>query len=307
MNDRDDLAADYMTLFRGRGDAHGAWEGGCKRASVNIATYRGHLEGTEFIGVYPVVPMRGEARCVWGCSDIDVDDLDSARNLQTAFMLKQITAWVEKTRKGYHVWVFSTTSVTAATMRRAFLAAHQAVDLPPKEVNPKQETVGAGFGNYVRLPYPNEYSHEPYQGQYNDINVRYMLDDDDQRMPFSAFVMSAISTRATPEQLESIAALWIPPPKFDVNYDTTVTADTMELIHKAGAFAYVIWRDGPKNGSDRSLSLYKIAMQCRENNLTPPEAVEVVRSADLRWGKFHLRQDPDKELYRLVSKVYGHG
>lgn len=306
MTEYDDLVADFMTLFRGRGDAHGTWEGGCKRTRVNIDTYRGHLDGTEFIGVYPVVPMRGEARCVWGCSDIDVDDIDAARNLQTAFSLKQITAWVEKTRKGYHVWVFSTTSVTAATMRRAFLAAHQAVDYPPKEVNPKQETVGAGFGNYVRLPYPNEYGPQPYRGEYDDIHVRYMLDDEDQRMPLSAFVMSAITERATPEQLDSIAGLWTPPPRNEVNFDAHVTEEVRQLLSKVGGLAVVIWRDGPKPGSDRSITLYRLAALCCDGGLTAPETVEVIRSADMRWGKFHLRNDPDKEIYRLVSKVYQH-
>lgn len=307
MNEYDDLVADFMTLFRGRGDAHGTWSGGCRRTTVNIETYRGHLDGTEFIGVYPVVPMRGEPRCVWGCSDIDVDDLDAARNLQAAFDLKNINAWVEKTRKGYHVWVFSTTSVSAATMRRAFLAAHQAVNYPPKEVNPKQESVGAGFGNYVRLPYPNEYGPQPYQGQYNDIHVRFMLDDDDQRMPFSAFVMSAVNTRCTPEQLESIASLWVPPPRTDVNFDAAVTSEVVELLERVGGLAKVIWRDGPKPGGDRSLTLYRLAWLCRNAELSPAEAVEVVSSADFRWGKFHMRPDPDKHIHNMIAKVYSHG
>lgn len=307
MNEHDDIVADFVTLFRGRGDAHGTWEGGCKRTPVTAETYRGHLYGTEFIGIYPVVPMRGEARCVWGCSDIDIDDLDAARNLQTAFAVKQIDAWVEKTRKGYHVWVFSTSTVTAATMRRAFLAAHQAVDYPAKEVNPKQESVGAGFGNYVRLPYPNEYGPQPYRGEYNDIHVRFMLDDDDQRMPLSAFVMTAIASRATPEQLESIASLWVAPQRNEVNFDASTTDEAYALVCRAGGLANIIWRDGPRAGSDRSITLFRLAVVCRDSNLTPSETVEVIRSADLRWGKFHMRPDPDKEIYRLVSKVYGHG
>ena len=307
MNEYNDIVADYLTLFRGRGDAHGTWPGGCKRAPVTLETYRGHLDGTEFIGVYPVVPMRGEPRCVWGCSDIDVDDLDAARNLQAAFDLKQITAWVEKTRKGYHVWVFCTTSVPAATMRRAFLAAHQAVNYPPKEVNPKQEAIGNGFGNYVRLPYPNEYGPQPYRGEYNDIHVRYMLDDDDQRMPLSAFVMSAVNTRCTPEQLESIANLWVPPPRHEVNFDTAVTEDTHNLVRRAGGLAYVVWRDGPKPGGDRSLTLYRLTSYCRDSGLNPAEAVSVIKSADLRWGKFHLRNNGDDMINKMVSKVYGHG
>jgi len=306
MINNDELIGDYMTLFRGRGDAHGTWEGGCKREMVTIDKFRNHLAGAELIGVYPVVPMRGEARCVWGCSDIDVDDMDAAFNLSMAFRIKQVTAWVEKTRKGYHVWVFSTKSVTAATMRRAFLAAHQAIDYPAKEVNPKQEHVGAGFGNYVRLPYPNAFGGLSADHNYNDVHVRYMIDETGNPLSLGFFVNHAIKDRAEPEQLEVLASLYKPPviPQYEYA-DGPVSSDIMSLVHKAGGMAYVIWRDGPKNGADRSLSLWKIALQCRDNNLSPPEAVQVVKSADLRWGKYHLRPDPDTEINRMIAKVYG--
>lgn len=304
MINNDELVADFMTLFRGRGDAHGTWEGGCKRVPVSEDTYRNHLAGAELVGVYPVVPMRGEARCVWGCSDIDVDDMDAAFNLATAFRIKQVTAWVEKTRKGYHVWVFTTKSVTAATMRRAFLAAHQAINYPAKEVNPKQEQVGAGLGNYVRLPYPNAFGGADLP--YDDVHVRYMIDENGHPYSLGFFVNHAIKDRAEPEQLEVLASLYKPPviPQYEY-HGGPVSDDIMSLVHKAGGMAYVIWRDGPKNGADRSLSLWKIGLQCRDNGLSPAEAIQVVKSADLRWGKYHLRPDPELEISRMVGKIYG--
>jgi len=303
-----ELVDNFVTLFRGRGDAHGTWEGGCKRVGVSTETFLKHLNGEELIGVYPVVPMHGEARCVWGCTDIDVDDLDAARNLQTAFKIKDIDAWVEKTRKGYHVWVFATQTVSAATMRRAFLAAHQAIDYPAKEVNPKQESVGSGFGNYVRLPYPNAFGQvHAHLAAYNDLGVRYMLDDNDNKMPLEVFVMLAIQSRTSPDKLDSIAQLWVPPPTREVAYDDSVDADARTLATKVGALGYVVWRDGPKPGADRSLTLYRLTMYCRDADLTPAEAALVIKSADLRWGKFFMRPDPDKEIYRLVTKVYGNG
>jgi hypothetical protein len=295
-----------MTLFRGRGDAHGTWEGGCKREIVTIEKFRNHLAGHELIGIYPVVPMRGEPRCVWGCSDIDVDDMDSAFNLATAFAVKGIKAWVEKTRKGYHVWVFSTRTVLAATMRRAFLAAHQAINYPAKEVNPKQEQIGNGLGNYVRLPYPNAFGELTADHHYNDVHVRYMIDEEGHKLSLGMFVSNAIQRRAEPEELEILASFYKPPAISTFEYqEQQVTDDIMSLVHRAGGMAYVIWRDGPKNGSDRSLSLWKIAMQCRDNDLTPSEAVEVVRSADLRWGKYWMRKDPDMEIHRMIAKAYG--
>lgn len=301
MNEIDNITSDFMTLFRGRGDVYGGWQGACIRKPLNDETFNRHLNGEELVGVYPLVPISNEYRCVWGCSDIDIDDLDAARNLETAFAMKGIKAWVEKTRKGYHIWVFSTKSVTAPVMRRAFLAAHQVIDYPPTEVNPKQENPNGGFGNYVRLPYPSALN---FDKDNIDTIFRYMLDDDDKQMSLQEFVPLALQSRATPEQLETIAGLWIAPPTHEVRF-TEPDFDTRELLKKVDGIVYTIWRDGPSPGSDRSLTLYRLACKARDVGLTADEVAALVKSADLRWGKFYTRPDPDKEIFRLVSKVFG--
>ena len=291
-----------MTLFRGRGDAYGTWQGGCMRKPLTTESFWRHLHGEELIGVYPIVPIGDEYRCVWGCSDIDVDDIDAARNLQTAFALKGITAWVEKTRKGYHVWVFSTKTVTAATMRRAFLAAHQAVNYPPTEVNPKQENAKGGLGNYVRLPYPSALD---FDQDREETRWRYVLDDNDLPVALHSFVPMAIAQRATPEQLEEIASIYKPPATNNVVINDIVDQDVVALVGRLSGLAYTIWRDGPKAGSDRSLTIYKFAALVSEQGFTPEEAYVLIQSADMRWGKFYMRPDPDKEITRLVMRVYG--
>ena len=184
----------FLTLFRGRGDAHGTWEGGCARKPLTQESFWRHLHGVELIGVYPVVPMPDSERCVWGCSDIDVDDLDAALNLQLAFNMKQIPAWVEKTRKGYHIWVFTNKTVTASTMRRAFLAAHQVIDYPPTEVNPKQEELRGGLGNYVRLPYPSALN---FDEERVETKFRYMLDVEGIPLTRPSSATASRSARAT--------------------------------------------------------------------------------------------------------------
>ena len=80
----------YISLFRGRGDAYGSWEGGCVRKPLDAHTFERHLKGEELIGVYPLIPYKSSWWVPWGCTDIDVDDLDSARNLQLAFTIKGI-------------------------------------------------------------------------------------------------------------------------------------------------------------------------------------------------------------------------
>lgn len=285
----------FVNLFRGRGDAYGAWEGGCIRRPLTTETFRNHLLGDELIGVYPLVPFKGTWWVAWGCSDIDVDDLDAARNLQTAFKAKGITAWVEKTRKGYHVWVFADSLVHAATMRRAFLAAHEAIGYPAKEVNPKQESAGNGLGNYVRLPYPNGFGELP--------QVRYIMDDDDKPMPIVDFLDAASSSCATMTELEEIAKLWKPPTRhYITNLETN--ADVRTVLTKIGAVPYVMWRDGPMEGNDRSGTLFRLSCKMRDVNIPANEALLVLRSADQRWGKFYMRPDGEQELIKIVERSY---
>lgn len=292
----DSVIAKFIELFRGRADVYGAWEGGCVRKQLTRETFERHLNGEELIGVYPIVPRQGQHFCVWGCSDIDIDDLDSARNLQTALKIKDITSWVEKTARGYHVWVFADTLVSASTMRRALLAAHQAIDYPAKEVNPKQEELKGGVGNYVRLPYPN--------GLYQLPVNRFVLDDEDRPMSLEKFVNSAVLFTAGTPELESVASLYKPP----VQQTVTFSEDTPELRHVFGkitAVPYVIWRDGPNEGMDRSSTLFKLASFLKNDGLSPEEVLVVVASADRRWGKFHQRTSGDKDLQHLVEKAFG--
>jgi hypothetical protein len=302
MIETEDISGDFMTLFRGRGDAYGSWSGGCIRKQLTPESFWRHLHGVELIGVYPAVPFPNDERCVWGCTDIDVDDLDAALNLQLAFSMKKVRAWIEKTRKGYHIWVFTNKTVSPSAMRRAFLAAHQAIDYPANEVNPKQENLRGGLGNYVRLPYPSALN---FDDERVETKFRYMLDDECKQMTLHQFVPLALEARATPEQIESIASLYIPPAQKAVVTNHTDSVDVQELVNKLHPYQYIIWRDGPLVGSDRSITLFKFASMIRDQGYSPDEAYKLVESADLRWGKFYKRPDPDKEIARLVKRVYG--
>lgn len=290
------IVQDFLTLFRGRGDAYGSWEGGCVREKVNEDTFLRHLTGEEKVGIYPCVPNGDVTICAWGCSDIDVDDLDAARNLQTALLMKNVYSWVEKTRKGYHVWVFATVPVKAATMRRALLAAHEACNYPAKEVNPKQENTGTKLGNYVRLPYPGELT-EP-------CAERFVLDGEENRMELAQFVSRALANRATPDTLESVAQMYRPPVMRSVAFDAPID-EVAPLLKRIPALPFIIWRDGPIEGGDRSTTLYRLAHRLSETDLSPTEAFSIVRNADMRWGKFHLRPDGDKEIEKMIRRAFG--
>jgi len=289
------LLEDFIQLFRGRGDAYGGWEGVCVRRPLTPQVFESHLNGSELIGVYPLVPFEGGWGCVWGCTDIDVDDLDAARNLQMALSMKNIVSWVERTRKGYHVWVFANTLVPASTMRRALLSAHQAINYPAKEVNPKQEDPGSGFGNYVRLPYPKGYAGIPEN--------RYVMDDDDKPLELERFIDLAIINRNNREELQDIADLFRLPPVQQIRI-SEVSHDVKLLLRRASAIPFLMWRDGPLEGSDRSSTLIRMAYRLKDDNFQPDEVFSLVRSADERWGKFYLRPDGDKEIANIVQKVF---
>jgi hypothetical protein len=212
-----------------------------------------------------------------------------------AFAIKDIKAWVEKTRKGYHIWVFADSLVPAATMRRAFLAAHQAINYPAKEVNPKQESAGTGYGNYVRLPYPNA-----YEGR---LDERIILDEEDNPMGLHSFLSEALQHRTTISHLEGIAELYRAPQRVHAVQEEA-SGDVRTLLRKAGAVPYVIWRDGPLEGTDRSSTLFRLACKLRDNDVTAGEALSILRSADGRWGKFYLRADGEQELIKIVERSY---
>lgn len=296
-----DTLTGFAKLFRGRTDVYGHEEGRCVKQALTPDVLQRHLQGTEAIGVYPMVPYRGDFYVVWGCSDIDVEDLAAARNIQQALQAAGVHAWVERSRsKGYHVWVFAESPVTAAAMRRMLLCAHQVADYPAREVNPKQETLTANkYGNYVRLPYYNA----------ADLGTihRRILDDNDQPMPLDAFLEAAMSNRTPADVINRLASLWKAPAQPAHSVDTTVTGD--ETLDDAMRFlsplGKVIWRDGPLPERDRSSTLTKLAHECFRSNMPPSMCKIVLRTADRRWGKYHLRADGgDMELDKLVVRAY---
>ena len=281
----------FYDLFRGRTDAYGTWEGGCVRTPIHIEAFKRHLYGEELIGIYP---LTDESTVRWGCSDIDVDDYDSAYNLSIAFKVKGVPSFIEKTRRGYHIWVFADDWVPAPIMRRAFLAAHEAVQVPAKEVNPKQEDA-SGLGNYVRLPYPDGINGIPEN--------RYMLNELERPIPLQDFLDTASFNRVTVHMLEPLALMY--KPRTVRRYVSTyATADVKSALRKGNALVYYIWKNGPSEKFDRSNTLVRLAHKCQESGMNADNAFIVVTDADKRWGKFHQRPDGQEQIEKIISIAY---
>ena len=290
MNDATEI---FMSLFGGRTDAHGTWEGGSKKSPVSYETFAKHLYGEELIGIYP---LTDGSTVRWGCSDIDIDDLDSARNLQVAFGMKSIPSFVEKTVRGFHVWVFANDWIPASIMRRAFLSAHEVIGLAPKEVNPKQEQVN-GLGNYVRLPYPGGIDYIP--------ESRYMLfKKDDTPMTLKQFLESAQESRVNINLLRPLAEKHRPKTRAVLDQLQT-SASVQEALTHVNAFVKNIWREGPFESRDRSNTLCKMVHKMHEHGTPMNMAYIILADADKRWGKFHLRTDCVEQLVKIVEDIYG--
>jgi hypothetical protein len=281
----------FMSIFDGRRDAYGAWEGFSVPKPVNYTTYAEHLYGKELIGIYP---LRDDAMVKWGCSDIDTDDLDAARNLQTALMVKGVHSYVEKTRRGYHVWVFADSWIPAPIMRRALLAAHEAIDYPAKEVNPKQEQA-TGLGNYVRLPYPNGMNEMPEN--------RYMLTPSDSPMEFDDFIGEVEEHLVSVHQLKPLADMHNPRRRAVID-PIIVSANVREALAYVDGYVVNIWKHGPLEGRDRSNTLCKMVHRMHEQGTPIQYAFAILKDADRRWGKFNQRPDCDEQLTKIIQDIY---
>lgn len=295
-----EIISAFVTLFRGRGDCYGSESGGCVRERLSVDVFTKHLTTGPSIGVYPAVPTDGEAICVWGCSDIDIEDIEAAKLLKRTLESAGVHAWIERSRsKGYHVWVFAENAVPAEDMRRMLLVAHQVADYPAREVNPKQSDVSASkVGNYVRLPYPSGLTENPLR--------RTILDEDDQPIPLREF-LQLVSTRRTPvDEIRRIASMYVPPKKTHVVFDLGTSEDLDSALRMASPLARIIWRDGPLPSQDRSKALMRLAYVCANSGITPSMCHVIIVDADKRWGKFHMRGEAGMEqINKIVERAYG--
>jgi hypothetical protein len=290
----------FFRLFRGRGDVIARWD--TMRPAYGTVvreTFEQHLKSADqrdWIGVYPLLGNL----CSWGCVDIDVDDLPLAQRLQGALKYKDVPAWIEKTDKGYHVWVFPEEPlVEATTMRGALMAACKAIGYEPREVNPKQ-TKAAKIGNWVRLPYNGWLSTHP---QKDALTCRRIIG-------VGMEELKAIDAkgRAPVPALEAIAKLWVEPERNSIELGEAPPMSE-DLRQKLSGRAYTIWKEGPRFPSartgklDRSETMVKLAHQLAADGLKPEEAFTVLASA--YWNKYLDRPDHDEQVLKIVEGAYG--
>ena len=296
----------FMHLFRGRGDAYGSWAGPrAVREPCTPEHFEKHLTSADpedWIGTYNVIGKM----CSWGCVDIDSDDLPLAHNIRMALWRQDVPSWIERTTRGYHVWVFPLGElVDASIMRRALIAACQAVSYTPKEIFPKQTRVsGEGLGNWVRLPYNGWYSEAGFESRRFVEHVDFL---DHHADAFVALMERMDTDRAHPDDLERLGEMLPLVHRRHVHIDTQRGLDIEPLVTKLGGIIHKLWRDGPRFGHDRSSTLARLAHECHEAGVSTDDAFAICATADDRWGKGFLeRGESGVEIMRkIIENAYG--
>lgn len=264
-----------------------------------------------------------------------------AKNVVTALDVLGHRGWVELTKsEGYHVWLFAESWVDARVMRSVLLLAHQLADVPAYEVNPKDALGATELGNYVNLPYARGWVDLTAPRVQRDGRRRCMIDlSTGEPVALPTFVQLALQGRSSHDSLHETAALYVPPPPpapvtmrpfsgrlvdpgyrtidgkyVPGNVDVVTSSKDIEdeelrsCVEQLSGKGFVIWRDGPNQGG-RALTLFRLGVECRDDGLSPDEAMVVLVDADWRWGKFMSGVDGHTNGIRyiedIVRKVYG--
>ena len=335
----DEAAANsFGNVFQGFPHAYGTDSGGCRWAPVSTELLERHLEGSEMIGIYPMVydPLKRRSgpagfiqsdpdadprpiypdmerdlwMCTWGAIDIDEGDVDSeviAKNAVKLFSALGITAWLERSRsKGYHVWVFAEEWIPVTLMRKALQGVMQLAGGDYDAVYPKSDWLDGPPGNYVRLPY----------GGARPQGRQIIINSSGEPYDIWDFIIGAEAERTPIEDLERAAELYqdhepdLPPPR-DYSKEPLMRIDGSRLR----GLALMMYRNGPVDyyrqhgaGHGRHGFLNRFARAMFESGFDRGDVVSWTNDLDSRLGqwyeegpKFMGRRDADRQMERLVD------
>ena len=251
-----------------------------------------HLNEKLALGVYPLWQRNGVWMVNWCAVDLDDGENSSvhADNLIALLEKTGIQSWKETSKsKGYHVWVYLTEPVAATVARKALIGACRIVDVPTREVYPKQTSLNEGaLDNCLRLPYPehrNPGRHEVYDPSKTDSF--FSLEE---------FVDAAWASRTSPGLLRSLLRFFEATEPKAPQYKPGNRED--------GDFkgnAKTIWEQG--EFSDRSEAMYAFASSLLWQEYSPDATLDWLRRLDERLEKFVDRADREKQLENIVSKA----
>lgn len=118
--------------------------------------YKGHVDGTKRIGVYPLHNGDGTGPGGWAkwiAADIDDKDFKKALNIKQRLDILGIEAYIERSKsKGYHIFSFFNKDIEAYKLRLVYNMVLDQLGIKC-ELFPKQDEVkDEAFGNFINLP-----------------------------------------------------------------------------------------------------------------------------------------------------------
>ncbi len=145
----DSLLHEYSCMFVSRRDDYAIQQVSGRYLRMNRpftkAALRDHLNGVESLGTY-VIDERG--RCRFAVFDADTHDgLDVLLCVQGQLTNDGVPSYLERSRRGGHLWVLLTMPMLASQVR-LWLLPYCPVGV---EFYPKQDE-GNGYGSLIRLP-----------------------------------------------------------------------------------------------------------------------------------------------------------
>lgn len=302
-----------MELFAGRGDAYGADDGRAIWRPVTPELVEAHLDGIEGIGIYSIRHLEGadgknpDMMVVkWGCCDIDTGDWSEAYMLATALQGMGLVPWVERSRsKGWHIWIFSPEWIPAWVMRRCLKVAYSVIDLPAREANPKSELLQPQqLGNYVRLPYKGANVLGRLERQ--TMMTEWGPTDDGHPLWIKWFCdRPNKDIYSDPAKIRHWADKWYEPPrKLKVDAEAMLDDEQlMALVNGLPERMRQVWLNGPTR-SDRSEALVGMAYAMAKLGLLPKDVYQLIAAADLRWGKYHQRDNGELYIADIVERAF---
>lgn len=259
-----------------------------------------HLAGLADIGVYPLLD---DDRCWFACIDFDDhadnpdphwrEKLEACYYAASSFGI-EATAEVGQSGTGGHLWVFFESPVPAYKARQLMFAIAGTVDVPVREIYPRQDRrPSGGYGNLIRLPLARKsYFFDPESGEPLE--------------PLDALrsVRKIDEAKVGEVVYAATGSLPVPPAAVQVEVSPGISPRVSQLVKVEGTLLAKRWAGDMIGLHDRSTSALVQSIACELVRLYCPTE-EIVRACQA-WCREHNYENGEREQWvrHTVEKAY---
>ena len=123
----------------------------CIREPLNVDHLYAHLRGDITLGIY-VLNQESQARFIVLDNDAE-NGWSQVVECGAKLGAQGIPTYLEKSRRGGHIWVFFKAPIAGSSARSFAQAIVEKLALDGVEIFPKQDEVGDGLGSLIRMPF----------------------------------------------------------------------------------------------------------------------------------------------------------